>query len=59
MPDITMCSPERIEKICRKCHRLNATPDKWQSYTRFTPFKDGKSCEYYMPPRKGDRSLTK
>ena len=51
-PDISMCSPERLKKICLSCHRHNAEPDKWQSYTRFTPSEDGKSCDHYMPPRK-------
>lgn len=32
MPDITMCSPTRIEKKCQKCWRLKAKPSEWQSY---------------------------
>ena len=48
MPDITMCSPERILKICAKCYRRNAMPTyRWQSYSRFTP-KNDQECENFM-----------
>ena len=48
MPDITLCSPERIKTICRSCYRRNAKPSEWQSYSRFTPSKDGKKCDHYI-----------
>lgn len=54
MPDISMCSPSKIETICKTCHRLNADPDKWQSYVRFTPNESGLSCKNYLPPKEGD-----
>lgn len=35
MPDITMCSPTKIEKKCNKYYRLKAKPSNWQSYANF------------------------
>jgi hypothetical protein len=40
MPDITMCSPEKILKVCEDCYRRTAKPSMWQSYSRYTPVSE-------------------
>jgi len=47
-PDISMCSPEKFIKICKKCYRKTAKPEpQWQSYAKFKPNKDG-TCDHFM-----------
>jgi hypothetical protein len=55
MPDIKMC---RNGEKCRKaktCYRFNATPDGWQSYSKF--YKKGRECEDYWNDKQEDRKV--
>ena len=51
MPDISMCSPERILEVCKDCYRRTAEPSMWQSYSRFKPDND-RECEYKISDNK-------
>lgn len=53
MPDITMCSPDKIRKLCEKCYRFTAKPSTWQSYSRFSSDynQENDTCKHFIQSR--------
>ena len=46
MADITMCFATECDKK-ETCYRYLAEPDRLQSYSDFSKYKEKKECEYY------------
>ncbi len=55
-PDICMCSPTRIEEKCLECHRFNAPPDDYQSYSNLYEDCIRNNWCNFIERREGDRN---